>query len=122
MTLLPSHQSRDPRAVLKTCEKKKKDKYGDACRQAHRHFTPLVYSIDGLEGGEAKAARRQLATKLSAKWNRQYSQVCGLVRARIALALARATSNCLRGTRDHRLKTSNSLEWISNSGVRVFAF
>eukprot|EP00534_Pseudo-nitzschia_fraudulenta_P016988 CAMPEP_0201252296 /NCGR_PEP_ID=MMETSP0852-20130820/66836_1 /ASSEMBLY_ACC=CAM_ASM_000632 /TAXON_ID=183588 /ORGANISM="Pseudo-nitzschia fraudulenta, Strain WWA7" /LENGTH=174 /DNA_ID=CAMNT_0047551995 /DNA_START=481 /DNA_END=1006 /DNA_ORIENTATION=- len=63
-----SYYQHDPANVLRSQEHVKKRLYGKACRQAHHHFTSLVYSVDGMEEPEAKAARKQLATKLSAKW------------------------------------------------------
>ena len=117
-----SYRQRDPSSVLHSQEEAKKRRYGEPCRQANRHFTPLVYSVDGMEAPEAQAARKRLASMLSAKWGRHYSQVCGLVRSRLAFALARATSRCLRGTRDARLKFNRPLDWISHSGIRVYSY
>ena len=90
--------------------------------QAHRHFTPLVYSVDDMEGPEAKAACKQFDSRLSAKWGRHYSQVCGLVRSCLVFAMARATSRCLRGSWDARLKFNRPLDWISHSGVWVYSY
>ena len=71
-----SYQNTDPAKVLKQQEKEKKEKYSEACRQAHMHFTPLVFSVDGMDMGEMTAAWKQLASQLAAKWKRKYSQVC----------------------------------------------
>ena len=82
----------------------------------------LVYSVDGLEGKEAAAMRKQLASRLSAKWGRKYSQVCGFLRSRLAIALVRATtSQCLRGTRDPtRRTTADDIVWVSYQGLRLY--
>ena len=116
-----SNASTDPAKVLKRHEAEKKRKYGHRCEQSNRHFTPLVYSVDGLEGGEARAARKRLASRLAAKWHRNYSALCGFVRARLAFALVRATSRCLRGTRDPTLERAPPLEWVSGTGSRLLA-
>jgi hypothetical protein len=68
--------------VLKKCEKEKKDKYLRACHEMRRDFTPLVYSVDGCVGHETKQAERKLAGALAAKWDREYSEMVGYVRAR----------------------------------------
>ena len=114
-----SQRTRDPAKILKKQEDDKKNKYGEACRAAHRHFTPLVYSVDGMEGGEAKAARRRVASRLATKWGKQYSQMCGFVRSRISISLVRATSRCLRGTRkpDRRQPDIN---WVAGTGMRLY--
>lgn len=93
-------QNTAPAKVLAKQEKNKKAKYGQAYRQAHKTFTPLVYSVDGLEGTEASAARKRLASQLAAKWGQEYSQLCGFICSRIFLALVHSTSRYLRGTRD----------------------
>mmetsp|Transcript_13622 Transcript_13622/g.28127 ORF Transcript_13622/g.28127 Transcript_13622/m.28127 type:complete len:216 (+) Transcript_13622:278-925(+) len=66
-----SHRNKDPAKVLRQQEEEKKRKYLIPCQQAHKHFTPLVYSVDGLEGKEAAAMRKQLASRLSAKYSRR---------------------------------------------------
>ena len=52
----PMYRNRDPIKVLAAHEKEKKDKYLEDCLARRRHFTPLVFSIDGLRGVEATAA------------------------------------------------------------------
>ena len=76
-----SYKNTAPEKVLRRQEEAKKRLYVVPCREAQKSFTPLVYSVDGMEGTEAKAARKKLASRLSAKWNQTYSQVCVLVRA-----------------------------------------
>ncbi len=117
-----SKRNKDPDKVLRQQEEEKKRKYLNHCQQAHKHFTPLVYSVDGLEGKEATAMRKQLASKLSAKWKRKYSQVCGFIRSRLAIALVRATSQCLRGTRDptKRYTTAEDIDWVAYQGLRLY--
>jgi hypothetical protein len=115
-----TYKHRDPKKVLSSQEMEKKKKYGAACHETHMHFTPLVYSVDGMEGEELTAARKRLASRLAAKWKRQYSQVCGFVRSRLAFTLVRAASRCLRGTRDPQ-RTRYSLDWAPSAGMRLYA-
>jgi hypothetical protein len=64
-------------------------------------LTPLVFLVDGLQGIESKSASKRLTSLLSAKWKRTYSAVVvGYVDSRLSVALARATSLCLRGARE----------------------
>lgn len=49
---------------------------------------------------ETVAASKRLARLLSEKWKRPYSQVVGMVRSRITVALVRASSRCSRDSRD----------------------
>ena len=89
-----SHQK-----ILKKQEKEKKSKYAEKCAERRRDFTPLCFTADGCMGAEANAAAKLLATLLSAKWNRTYSEVCGYVRSRLSIALIHSVSMCLRGER-----------------------
>ena len=114
-----SYRNMDPAKVLKRQETEKKNKYGEACRQSHMHFTPLVFSVDGMEGGELTAARKRLSSRLAAKWKRKYSQVCGFVRSRLAFTLVRSASRCLRGTREH-IQRPESIDWAQQAGMRLY--
>jgi hypothetical protein len=105
--------------VLAKHEKEKKDKYVEHCLARRRHFTPLVFSVDGLRGAEAEAATKRLASRLAAKWKRTYSEVCGFVRSRLALTLVRTTSLCLRGARDPTARASFA-QWDSGAGLALY--
>ena len=60
----------------------------------------MVYYADGIPGAEALAAQKRLAALLSYKLKREYSEMCGFVRARMSLAIVRYNSLLLRGPRD----------------------
>jgi hypothetical protein len=49
----------------------------------------LVFLVDGLQGPEATAASKCLASKLSKKWGRSHSEVVGHVRSRISAPLVK---------------------------------
>ena len=116
----PSYRGQDPLKVLEKHEKEKKTKYLPACLQARKQFTPLVFSVDGLAGAEAKAAGKRLASQLAAKWTRAYSEMCGFVRSRLALALVRSTSLCLRGPRADPAARGPRPTWDSGHGVGLY--
>ena len=116
----PSYRSRAPAKVLQSQEREKKDKYNGPCREAHLTFTPLVYSVDGLEGKEARAARRRLASHLADKWDQKYSIVSNFIRSRLSIALARSLSRCLRGTRNTKSRPYHSLDWVAGTGLRLY--
>ena len=58
------------------------------------HLTPFVVSTDRMMGREAKKNVQSLSLKLSHKWHRPYSHVCGFLKARISAAIIRATICC----------------------------
>ena len=115
----PYHRGQDPHKILAKHEKEKKDKYVDACLARRRTFTPLVFSVDGLRGTEASAATKKLASRLSAKWKRTYSEVCGFVRSRLSITLVRTTSMCLRGSRDPTAR-ANHATWDTGVGLALY--
>ena len=61
----------------------------------------MVYSEDGIPRVEALATKKRLAALLSYKLKREYSEICGFVKARMSLAIVRSNSLLLRG---HRYK------------------
>ena len=95
-----SKSKQDPKKILAQQEREKKSKYVEHCQARRRHFTPLVFSVDGLRGAEAESATKRLSSLLASKWKRAYSEVCGFVRSRLAITLVRSASLCLRGARD----------------------
>jgi hypothetical protein len=115
----PSNQGMDPAKILARHEREKKGKYLEACLERRRHFTPLVYSVDGMMGCEAKAAGKKLASHLSAKWSRTYSEVCGYVLSWQSLALVRATTLCLRGACDSTARLTRPV-WDSGTGLGLY--
>jgi hypothetical protein len=96
----PSHSGQDPFKVLAKQEREKRDLYEEPCNARRRDFTPLVFSVDGLMGEQATAVSRRLARRLSNKWGRSYSTVCGFVRSRLSISLVRSVSMLLRAPRD----------------------
>ena len=60
--------------MLKVAEKIKKDKYLAPCLDRRRGFMPLVYSVDGMAGKEAKSFEWRIASLLAVKWDRSYSK------------------------------------------------
>ena len=112
-----SSRNTAPDKVLKKHERQKKAKYLQACLKQRRSFVPFVVSTDGMLGYEANNLIKRLAQKLAEKWNLPYSQVCGLVRARVSVAIARTTHMCLRGSRIPASKTSRRVQWEDAAGV-----
>ena len=115
----PTYCGQEPIKVLKRHEKEKKTKYLAPCVARRRHFTPLVFSVDGLQGPEAAAASKCLASKLSKKWGRSYSEVVGYVRSRISIALVRSASRCLRVDRNPNARNP-TVPWESGSGLGLY--
>ncbi|KAI2494156.1 hypothetical protein MHU86_20388 [Fragilaria crotonensis] len=115
----PSNRNTAPAKVLQRHEAEKKAKYGALCIARRRTFTPLVFSVDGMQGVEATAASRRLASSLASKWKRSYSEVCGFVRSRLAIALVRSASRCLRADRNPMRRTPSPI-WDCGAGLGLY--
>eukprot|EP00731_Ephydatia_muelleri_P033781 Em0037g45a len=94
-----SHSKGVVTAILTSAEEEKKKKYSEAAALHRAYFTPLVVSVDGVLGREANVIVKHLAEKLAHKWEKFNSEVLGWMRARLSIAILRATNLCLRGSR-----------------------
>ena len=94
-----SCHNRTPEKVLEGREKGKKKKCGNTCHDQRKHFTPLVYSVDGVVAEEAKAAYKRLGHLLSEKWKQAHSACCRHISGRLSIALVCSTSMCLHTSR-----------------------
>ena len=83
--------------ALAKAKKEKKDFYLQACLESRMTFTPMVYYADVIPGVEVLAAQKRLAALLSYKMKREYSDLCGSVRASMSLAIVRSNILLLRG-------------------------
>ena len=79
----------------------KRDKYEEACLEWRKDFTPLCYSVDGMVCKATRAAEKCLASLLSVKWDRQYSEMVNFIRTRMSLAVVRSNTLLLRSERMH---------------------
>ena len=94
-----THKYRPPDKVLDSAETAKKNKHLGDCLEARRHFTPLVFSVDGLMGKETQKAYVRLAQVISEKTGRANSHVCGFIRSRLSISIMRTLSAGLRRAR-----------------------
>ena len=107
----------DCKKLLEAAAKEKKDKYLEACLERRRSFAPLVYSVDGMAAKEARAFEKRIASLLATKWDRRYSKLCGIVRARMSLAVVRNNTLLLRGTRMGKSATFQAEDGAALQGV-----
>jgi hypothetical protein len=113
-----AHKHQHPHVVLKRQETEKRKKYLLTCLDQRRSFVPFVVSTDGKLRFEAKNLLKQIALRLTAKWEQPYSVVRGFVNARINLAILRASSNlCIRGSRVPASKMSKRVQWNDGTGL-----
>uniref|UniRef100_A0A8D8S1H5 Uncharacterized protein n=1 Tax=Cacopsylla melanoneura TaxID=428564 RepID=A0A8D8S1H5_9HEMI len=106
--MLPHFVSRPVMSVLQSAEEEKKRKYLQACEERHATFTPLVTSVVDLFGLQMTCFVRTLVERLAERMSKPVGRLMGMIRARISVAILRASSMCLRGSR-RRFKSGESL-------------
>ena len=97
-----SYQKKESTKFLEQHEKEKKDKYLQNCLEMWEDFTPMVYSVDGIAGREARNVEKRLATQLAGKWQCEYLQIVYYARVRMAIAVVQANSLLIRSSRDRQ--------------------
>ena len=110
-----------PEKALAKVEKEKKYLYLQACLECRRTFTPMFYSADRIPGMEAFAAQKRLAALLSYKLKREYSEMCGFVRARMSLAIVRSNKLLLRVPHDKGARIWQRLELTDGAVMLLIA-
>ena len=81
-------------------EKEKKEQYLARCHELYKDFTPMIYSVHGMVGREAKMSEKWMASYLSMKWYQHYSQMVPFVRLRIWLSIAMSNTLLIHGSRE----------------------
>ena len=82
-------------------------------------FMPFVITTDGALAPAAKKLVTTLAHILKEKWHLPAGLVMGWIRARIAMAVARASSACIRGSRTQPYGAARELEADFGDGAGV---
>ena len=110
-----------PEKDLAKAEKEKRDLYLQACLERRKNFTPMVYSAYGIPGVEALAAQKRLAALLSYKLKREYSEMCGFLRARMSLSIVRSKRLLLCGPRDKGVRIRQQAELTDGAVMPLLA-
>ena len=95
-----SRSKRSTATELSGGEREKIYKHQQACKDIRADFVPFVVSTDGCMGEQAQKFLRRLGRRLAEKWGKAYSSVVGFLFARMSIAIVRATSMCIRATRN----------------------
>jgi hypothetical protein len=114
---------KDPSKVLKAADRIKKKKYLQPCLVQRHHFTPFIVSVDSLIGKEAKTVLKVLAARTSTKAGKSHSNGMGYMRARLSIAIVRATHVCIRGSRVPMSRMSNRCpQWEDTTGMALLKY
>ena len=99
-----SYRSKDYQKELAQQDNEKKNQYLRPCLEMWKDFTPLVYSVDGIESqGERLRMQRSVSHTIFRRSGTNNSpQMVYYVRIRMAIAVVRANSLLIRGSRDQQ--------------------
>jgi hypothetical protein len=106
-------------ALFQHHEAQKYQKYKRECDAKGFHFVPFIVTTDGAMGPAARQLIEWLAKKLQKEWGREKGLVRAWIRMRLSLAIARATSACIRGHRRLPLGAQRELELEIGDGAAV---
>ena len=95
--------------------------YLQDCLECRSTFTPTVYSADIITRADVLAAQKRLATLLRYKLKREYSEMCGFVRARMSLAIVISNSLLLRGPCNKGARIQQRLELKDGAVIALLA-
>jgi hypothetical protein len=95
-----SYLNRSPTAVMDAQAQEKISKYGPASARSHQHFTPLIMGVTGETQEGTQKFLEAIARKLAGKWRKRVGDVKGWVNLKVQVAMARASSLCIRGSRE----------------------
>ena len=96
------YQVRSMDHALQTEDNTKKRNHLQYYLDTQHNFTPLVFSVEEYMGRETQAEIKRLASLLSNEWERQYSDMCGYMMARLLLSLSRSFPHLLRGSQERK--------------------
>ena len=113
-----SYANRPVTAILDIIAKSKKAKHRQACWESRADFTPFIVSTDGVIEWEGHYFLKRLASRLSEKWSRQYSETMNFVRTQLSLAILRAMNHSIRGAR----KKLMPLHFEDGAAMSLFSF
>ena len=97
----------------------KVQKYKFDCRRRRVDFTPLVLTADGSYAFQTLRLVRLLGSKLAQRWSQHYSTTMSWLRTRLSLALVRAVSHCIRGSRNPVKAYSTKEMRLPDDGIEV---
>ena len=95
-----SYLKKSVKSVLQQCERQKINKYNERILNVERGtFCPLIFSITGGCGPEAKIFLKLLSDKISKKKKERYNDVISFLRIKLSFTLLKLVLLCIRGSR-----------------------
>lgn len=98
--LAKSNKNRQIKAVYKTCEKRKKNKYNQRVLEVENAtFSPLIFSCFGGQGVECSMFFKKVNEKLAEKRSERESDCMAFIRTKLNFSIIRSMLLCIRGSK-----------------------
>ena len=111
-----SYLSSSTEKVYERAETQKRRLYNERILNVeHGSFCPLVYSVTGGSGPEARTFFRLLCEKIAYKTQQNYSDVVNFLRCKLSFVIRKLVLLCIRGTR-------SSINAVDKSSESDFEF
>ena len=106
-----SYLQHSTKKVMENAEKQKSRCYNERILNVeHGSFAPLIYSVTGGMGPQAKTFEKLLCNKLAYKQKQNYNDIINYYRCKLSFLIRKMILLCIRGSR----KTSNRTVELSN--------
>ena len=96
-----SYRSKKLEQILSESTKAKLDKHKAPAEAQGRSFLPFIVTTDGCLSDDAENLLCRIADRLAEKWKKGKGLTMAWVRAKMSVAVAKATSACIRGLRSN---------------------
>ena len=114
-----SYLSSSTEKIYERAETQKRRLYNERILNVeHGSFCPLVYSVTGGSGPEARTIFRLLCEKISHKTQQNYSDVVNFLRCKLSFVIRKLVLLCIRGTRS----SINTVDKICESDFEFACF
>ena len=114
-TQSPSQIHLTAESVLKKHEQGKKRNYNRRVMEIeHGTFTPLVFSVSGGMDMECSMFHKHVAERLAITSGERYEKITSTIRCKLSFLILKSALMCVRGSRNHNLKTIDEFELVSN--------
>ena len=93
--------------TLENAERQKKRCYNERVLNVeHGSFAPLIYSVTGGVGSQAKTFEKLLCNKLAYKKRQKYSNIINYYRFKLSFLMKKTILLCIRGSRKASINTN----------------
>ena len=105
------------KVLLDDQEKEKRTKHQAACAVKHMTFLPLVWTTCGAKGNGFMKLVNILSKRLADRWRKPKGRCKAWINARLAVAIANATSSCIRNVRGSLSDAVNHMPFYDGAAI-----